>query len=217
MFRPGGRVRLGDPLQDVKSLGVTATTSWAQHPQKSGRAVKRRGMECILNTFPHQSSLFVQAASAETLATRGHHDELPDRARGTLRPPARRQRPPREASGPRSGGADRTDFWLLPPARGLRHTSPRGTNHGEVADLGGTWQRGFVRGRRGQRTFPVFSWDETHGPTAVLVLESPALAARWRALDAFEGVDYRRILVPVHLLDGTLTVANLYAAVLPVP
>jgi hypothetical protein len=51
---------------------------------------------------------------------------------------------------------------------------------------------------------------------AVQVLASARLPEGWARLDAFEGLDYRRILVPVFVPDATgerrlYTVANLYA------
>ena len=90
------------------------------------------------------------------------------------------------------------------------------SNHREVAHLGGQWQRGTVRGRRAVRTHPVFTWDELAAPVPMLLLTADRLETHWRELDAFEGRDYCRILVPVHLDDGLVAIANLYAAVIPV-
>ena len=45
------------------------------------------------------------------------------------------------------------------------------------------------------------------------VLDSAGLPAHWSRLDAFEGDQYRRVLVPVHLDGGSVAVANLYEAV----
>ena len=42
------------------------------------------------------------------------------------------------------------------------------------------------------------------------VLTSSALPEHWARLDDFEGRDYRRILVPVTLVSGSILVANLY-------
>lgn len=98
--------------------------------------------------------------------------------------------------------------------------APGGVNHRELAGLGGRWQPGRVHGRRAERAFPVFTWDEGAAAVDVMVLTAPRLADHWPRLDAFEGADYRRILVPVQLAGdgrGALTVANLYAAVVPVP
>ncbi len=94
--------------------------------------------------------------------------------------------------------------------------APGASNHREVAHLGGSWHPGHVRGVRGNRGDPVFTWSEQAPPVPVQVLIAAGLPAHWPALDAFEGSDYWRILVPVQLRDGALAVANLYAAKVPV-
>jgi len=93
---------------------------------------------------------------------------------------------------------------------------PGGSNHHQVASLGGDWQPGTVRGRRVMRTFPAFTWDERDAPVAVMLLVADGLPAAWARLDAFEGRDYVRVLVPVRLDTGALAVANLYEPVVPV-
>ncbi len=80
----------------------------------------------------------------------------------------------------------------------------------------GTWSRGSVTGRRGERAHPVFTFDPAAPPVPVQLLESPALAGQWPRLDAFEGAAYRRILVPVRRGPGDVVLANLYEAVCPV-
>ncbi len=94
--------------------------------------------------------------------------------------------------------------------------APGECNHDQVAALGGTWQRVAVRGRRAVRDYPVFTWDEAAAATPMLLLESALLRAAWPRLDAFEGPDYCRILVPVALPSGEWDVANLYEARTPV-
>jgi hypothetical protein len=42
------------------------------------------------------------------------------------------------------------------------------------------------------------------------VLMADELPQHWARLDDFEGADYRRILVPARLPNGTILVANLY-------
>ncbi len=96
--------------------------------------------------------------------------------------------------------------------------APGEVNHHIVADLGGSWTAGRVRGRRVQLDpYPLFFPCERVGSpatnhVAVQVLESPALPDAWPRLDAFEGPDYRRILVAVDTADGT-RVANIYEGV----
>jgi gamma-glutamylcyclotransferase (GGCT)/AIG2-like uncharacterized protein YtfP len=94
--------------------------------------------------------------------------------------------------------------------------APFEPNHGQVADLGGSWTAATVRGRRALRDYPVFTWDEAAAAQPLLLLESALLPQAWPRLDAFEGADYCRILVPVRLAEGGLCVANLYEARRPV-
>jgi gamma-glutamylcyclotransferase (GGCT)/AIG2-like uncharacterized protein YtfP len=94
--------------------------------------------------------------------------------------------------------------------------APGRENHHLLAGCPGTWTQGTVTGRVAQRTWRAFTFDPTGAPVDVHVLRSAQLRAHWRALDTFEGADYRRELVPVTGGDGRLLVANLYAAVTPV-
>jgi len=102
--------------------------------------------------------------------------------------------------------------------------APGRPNHHVVAPLGGAWTTGAVEGDLAPSGwgaalgYPAFH-PRPGGPSvAVQVLHSSALPDAWPRLDAFEGSEYRRILVPVWAPGGTtgrqlLTVANLYAAV----
>ena len=97
--------------------------------------------------------------------------------------------------------------------------APGESNHHHLAACRGGWQPAAVSGRRSHRTYPVFTFDPAAPPVAMQLFTSADLPQHWPHLDAFEGADYRRILVPV--FDATparqlLTVANLYAAVTPV-
>jgi len=95
--------------------------------------------------------------------------------------------------------------------------APGRENAGQLAGLGGAWLPGTVRGR-----LHPLGWGATAGYpglrpepdgdlVAVQVLVSPDLARGWARLDAFEGPDYRRLLVPVSTRDPAVCVANLYA------
>lgn len=114
--------------------------------------------------------------------------------------------------------AERIDQVLGHPSRRLAAYGSlrRGeANHREVAELGGRWLTGRVRGhfeRATERTggWPALTPDARGEPCAVEVLESPALATHWERLDAFEGEPYRRELVVVELEGGATCVANLY-------
>jgi len=94
--------------------------------------------------------------------------------------------------------------------------APGGKNHGELAPCAGTWWQGTVTGFRAERQWPVFTFAEGGPHVPVWLLHSRALPAHWAALDAFEGDQYRRILVPVWDGERLFAVANLYAAVRPV-
>jgi gamma-glutamylcyclotransferase (GGCT)/AIG2-like uncharacterized protein YtfP len=98
--------------------------------------------------------------------------------------------------------------------------APGQSNHHMVAGLDGAWSRGFVTGELwasgwGARYgFPALRWDPAGDPLAVSLLSSRLLPEHWSELDAFEGDEYLRILVPVFdspRADARLlTVANLY-------
>jgi gamma-glutamylcyclotransferase (GGCT)/AIG2-like uncharacterized protein YtfP len=93
---------------------------------------------------------------------------------------------------------------------------PGGANHGVLAGCGGNWASGEVTGFRTMRAFPVFTPDPRGPAIAVELLHSAELPGHWPMLDAFEGDEYRRVLVPV-LVGGRLhRIANLYEAVEPV-
>jgi gamma-glutamylcyclotransferase (GGCT)/AIG2-like uncharacterized protein YtfP len=104
--------------------------------------------------------------------------------------------------------------------------APGQQNHHIVAPLGGTWTEGVVEGDLvtygwgAAIGFPAL-YPRTGGPAvAVHVLTSSALRGAWADLDAFEGAEYRRVLVPVWSATPAgervlLTVANLYEASLP--
>jgi gamma-glutamylcyclotransferase (GGCT)/AIG2-like uncharacterized protein YtfP len=105
--------------------------------------------------------------------------------------------------------------------------APGRQNHHIIAPLGGTWTEGVVEGDLmtygwgAAIGFPAL-YPRTGGPAvAVHVLTSSALRGAWTELDAFEGAEYRRVLVPVWSATAVsprvpLTVANLYEAALPV-
>jgi gamma-glutamylcyclotransferase (GGCT)/AIG2-like uncharacterized protein YtfP len=104
--------------------------------------------------------------------------------------------------------------------------APGRSNHHVVAPLGGAWTDGEVEGELWPDGwgaivgYPAFRPRPGGGAVAVQVLVSAALPGAWRALDAFEGAEYRRILVPVLRTDARgarrlHTVANLYAADAP--
>lgn len=98
--------------------------------------------------------------------------------------------------------------------------APGRSNHDQVADLHGRWVSGWtVRGELlplgWGRTlgYPGLRWAPEGPPVAVELFVSDDLPAHWARLDAFEGPEYRRILVPVFDGEVVVEVANLYEAV----
>jgi len=101
--------------------------------------------------------------------------------------------------------------------------APGKENHHLVAPLGGTWLTGVVEGdltRRGWGTaLGYLALRPRRGGPAVpaALLTSEGLPRAWAELDAFEGAEYRRVLVPVWSSAAgdraLLGVANLYEAV----
>jgi gamma-glutamylcyclotransferase (GGCT)/AIG2-like uncharacterized protein YtfP len=106
--------------------------------------------------------------------------------------------------------------------------APGRSNHRVVAPLGGAWTAGEVDGELAPEGwgatlgYPAFRPRTEGAAVAVQLLTSAELPAAWRALDDFEGPEYRRILVPVLRTDPSgerrlHTVANIYAAASPRP
>jgi len=98
--------------------------------------------------------------------------------------------------------------------------APGRSNHDQLAGLRGRWVPGLrVRGellRLGWGSglgYPGLRWSPDGPPVPVELFVSDDLPAHWARLDAFEGPDYRRILVPVHDGDEVVEIANLYEAV----
>jgi gamma-glutamylcyclotransferase (GGCT)/AIG2-like uncharacterized protein YtfP len=100
--------------------------------------------------------------------------------------------------------------------------APGRPNHHVVAPLGGAWTAGVVEGELSPvgwgatLGYPAFRPRAGGAAVAVQVLTSARLPDAWERLDAFEGPEYRRVLVPVFRPDDTgarrlHTVANLYA------
>lgn len=100
--------------------------------------------------------------------------------------------------------------------------APGRPNHHVVAPLGGEWTEGVVEGELSPvgwgatLGYPAFRPQVGGAAVAVQVLTSARLPEAWTRLDAFEGPEYRRILVPVFGPNASgerrlYTVANLYA------
>ena len=93
---------------------------------------------------------------------------------------------------------------------------PGGVNHHLMEPYPGSWSTGVVRGTLYAEGWgalvgaPAMVWRPDGEPIEVHLLESEALATGWAALDAFEGPEYARLLVPVET-PTDVRVANLYA------
>lgn len=108
--------------------------------------------------------------------------------------------------------------WLSFPAHRLAvygTLAPGKSNHGQLAGLSGKWSHGTVRGTLRPagwgvtHGFPGLIWNPSGDRVAVQLFESQDLERHWERLDAFEGEDYQRLLIPVEL-DGSLVAANIY-------
>ncbi|MEO1275454.1 MAG: gamma-glutamylcyclotransferase family protein [Pseudomonadota bacterium] len=100
-------------------------------------------------------------------------------------------------------------YGTLAPGRANAHV---------LADIGGHWTTGTVRGRLVQ-----LGWGAAQGYPGILlgpegdlvevhVLVAENLPAHWERLDAFEGSGYRRRRVTVQTADGAVE-ASIYEAV----
>ena len=94
--------------------------------------------------------------------------------------------------------------------------APGEQNHWVLSDLTGAWSPGSVRGVLhaegwgASEGFPGMEWIPTAGELPLLVFTSDDLPRHWTRIDAFEGGDYSRILIPVDLHTGDVVVANIY-------
>ncbi len=93
---------------------------------------------------------------------------------------------------------------------------PGAANAHVLAPLGGNWEPAVVRGRLEQTGwgaaigFPGLVLDESAEDVAGQVLSSPGLADKWDELDAFEGSEYERVIVPVARARGDVVDAFVY-------
>ena len=95
--------------------------------------------------------------------------------------------------------------------------APGKVNHHHVAELGGAWQPASVRGRLDRvpggehKGLPAIVLDPAAELLRLQLLRCPRLTDAWDRLDAFEGDEIQRLLVPLEA-DGRITgVANIYA------
>jgi len=97
--------------------------------------------------------------------------------------------------------------------------APGESNHHQLSQLDGTWLPGHaVRGERMSRGwgaalgFPAVRWSLDGPFVAAKLFVSDQLPEHWSRLDAFEGPEYLRLVVPVYAGERISALANLYAA-----
>ena len=95
--------------------------------------------------------------------------------------------------------------------------APGKVNHHHIAELGGTWSDAAVRGRLDRvpcgihEGLPAIVLDPTAALHPVKLLLCERLPAAWPRLDAFEGEEMQRLLVPLEGEGDITGVANIYA------
>ncbi|MEM8924839.1 MAG: gamma-glutamylcyclotransferase [Actinomycetota bacterium] len=98
--------------------------------------------------------------------------------------------------------------------------APGRPNHHVLADLGGRWIEGTVRGALREEGwgaalgYPGIVLDPDGLEVTVHMLDAVGLTSRWADLDAFEGPGYRRSTTIVRTATGDV-VASIYELALP--
>lgn len=82
--------------------------------------------------------------------------------------------------------------------------------------VGGEWSKGYVNGTLkesgwgAKRGFPGLILDKNGDRIAGYIFSSENLSGYWDKLDAFEGIEYKRVNVEVIKEDGTMQFADVY-------
>ncbi len=88
--------------------------------------------------------------------------------------------------------------------------APGRPNHHQLANLGGRWLTGTVRGHLVSKGwgaalgYPALILADDGDKMEVYLFQSPDLPQHWDRLDAFEGSEYRRSRVQVDTAEGLL-------------
>ena len=97
--------------------------------------------------------------------------------------------------------------------------APGRKNHHQIAALAGTWEAGLAvtgekldRGWGAALGYPALRWAPAGERVEVQLFVSRELPDHWQRLDAFEGDEYLRIVVPVYAGERVTCLANLYGA-----
>ena len=94
---------------------------------------------------------------------------------------------------------------------------PGGANHEQLAELSGTWHRGWVTGRLREAGwgaglgYPALEWAPDGERVPAYMLVSGDLPRHWERLDSFEGDEYRRVLVPFFERESSWRIGQVYA------
>jgi len=97
--------------------------------------------------------------------------------------------------------------------------APGRSSHAQLSALSGTWSSGcYVTGDLLDQGwgagigYPALRWCSSGQAIPVQLFVSDELPSHWSRLDAFEGAEYLRILVPVLAHGQVIALANAYAA-----
>lgn len=93
---------------------------------------------------------------------------------------------------------------------------PGQSNEHVLKAIGGTWQEASVRGHirqvvEGSGVYPAIVLDDTADVVPGYIFHSDQLNQHWDHLDAFEGDQYKRVLVTVQTKDHEDVEAYIYA------
>jgi gamma-glutamylcyclotransferase (GGCT)/AIG2-like uncharacterized protein YtfP len=95
---------------------------------------------------------------------------------------------------------------------------PKGPNQHVLMKIGGAWLKGSVRGRLGdvgwgaEMGYPAIELDTSAATVDGHVFVSDNISKHWDELDAFEGIEYERVLTKVKLEDQTSVEAYIYVS-----
>lgn len=93
---------------------------------------------------------------------------------------------------------------------------PGGPNEHILADIGGEWVPGKVKGHLKEfgwgaaYNYPGLILDDEGYDVDGFVFSSANLNAQWRILDDFEGSEYQRVTTSIELASGKQIEANIY-------
>jgi hypothetical protein len=79
-----------------------------------------------------------------------------------------------------------------------------------IADLEGHWEKCVIRGSFHETNgLPVFKWNPSGPEEDAQLFISPELTEKWDQLDKFEGISYKRRLIPT-MVNNVISISNIY-------